>query len=273
MVIPNGGVGTGTPLTPGVQAPLVQGPQSPLQYFMANGGNPALSQQYLSYLSALPPALAQQVAANPAQGFALWKQGVGTNPDSQGLTFQNGQYVNAQGQAYNRATDPADQADQAAQSQQWNTMIQNSPLYNNGGKANVNGAYANQGTVTPYGGLTPTTLTPGVTPTTPAQTGNGRLTGPGTPAAPAPAPTTNPPPAAPVTSTQDPNAVAKSNQLTATGAAQYTQPYQQTNTQPGNPGAPVSNSGASGGVNPYSGVGSALRANPYRLNTNNGWNL
>lgn len=297
QVIPGGGVTAAgsAPLTGQASTiPTWGSAQSPLQYFMANGGNPALSQQYLSYLSALPPALAQQVAANPAQGFALWKQGVGTNPESQGLTFQNGQYVNAQGQAYDRNTDPAAQADMANQSNQWNQMIQNSSLYNNGGRANVQTAanpygYVNQGTVTAHGGINPMNVAPvaattggngsklpgplapptqGTQPGSTQNTGTGGGSGTGNGQLPPPA---SPPPVSNGGAVVNTN--TKDNQLSQTGAAQYTQPVQQANNQPGNPAG--GNAYSSGGsVNPYSGVGASLRANPYRLNTNgSGWNF
>jgi hypothetical protein len=256
--------------------------QSPLQYFLANGGNPVMSQQFLYYLSSLPSQLQSQVAANPAQAMQLFVQGV-QDPSKQGLSWNGSNWVDSSGQAYDSTKDPVYQAQQQAQADQWNQMFQNSPLWNSGGQMNINGLNvgnpANPETVTPTSGnMGPKVLTPGsTTPANPVtQAGGDRLVrgsqggqiplstkpAPVQSGAPGTTPTSPPATTTPATTVQPQN-----SQQAYGGGAQYVQPSQ---TQQANPtSAPNAYNQNSGGtVNPY-----AQPKNAYSLRNPGGWNF
>lgn len=119
---------------------------TPAQYYLANGGNPALISQFLNMLSSMPG----DISGDPAKAFAAWKQGA-SDPARQGLTYNGSQWVNAQGAAYNQETDPAAQAALTSNHAGWNQMFQNSQLYNNGGRLNVTNPDGTVGAANVYG--------------------------------------------------------------------------------------------------------------------------
>lgn len=273
-------IGPGSPImapTGNTVADPWKGSQSPLQYYLANGGNPAMASNFLAWMQSAPSALVNQMAANPQLAFQMYTQGTGYDPASKGLT-QNGQgqFVNSGGTVYSSQNDPAVQADLAAQNQQWQDHYMNSPYYNNGGQLNGQATAQNPSginpsiqntvqqvpTMAPKPATNPTTGGTTQTPFEQSQQGQNPYQ--------APAPTTvQPNNTAPVT-----NAVTKSTPaLSGTGTANYTPniPQPGTGAAAGQQGTGAVNQGA-GGLkvgNPYNSSGGS---NPYQLNVR-GWNL
>lgn len=241
----------------------------PIQYFIANGGNPVMAANFAQWMSAAPPELAQQFAQNPKMAFQMYTQGTGYDPSSRGLTANSqGQYVDSSGAVYNSQKDPAQQATNAGVNQQWQTMYMNSPMYNRGGQLSVPQTASNPAGIAPsvsnnLGNVSLTNPPPPAptTQTTPGQVSNGQIPNPQQQGGP-----TNMTPQTSVPTVTDAQA-----KISIAGTPQYTQqPQVQSNAQTsqGSGNSAINPFSNGGQVNPYAGP-----KNPYSLRNTGGWNI
>lgn len=284
--------GDTTPVAPGtgkITDPW-QGSVSPAQYFLNNGGNPAMLQNFLYWMSSAPADLAKQMAGNPAQAFQMYTQGTGYDPSSKGLTQNSqGQYVNSQGAVYDSNTDPVHQAELAAQNQQWQDMFLRSPLWNRGGQLNGTATADNPTGIDPnvQNNFAHTNLTTSTNPGAVMNQGGGdRLSNRGPSSGlqnnPPPAPPNpNPNPGAPnLNTSQGPttvqNQLKSTPALSNTGTANYNPYVAAPGAQASMPNNAVAQAGGSGqgsgGLNIGNPYNSTKPGNPYTFNTK-GWNF